>query len=360
LGNSYYYLHEELRQYSGVDVREVRSTDPADTDWEAERGPGPWEQWERNWMGLHDSPYRSLQWQVQLKFEVYGDRKNMANPFHWDRVEFNLPGSKGYRSDRPWIMKIRFDGHISAEIFVYEDDGRPMGYCTDLTWQAAWAYGSGCSRRGIQDASRKRTSPTESPEPWAGTVTRTEGGSLVGMVSQEKWDKTKGLLKELTNMLTNGPLPLQHMLEIRGFLMYVVRTYPWLNPYMKGMHLTIDSWQARRAEELLAFESSKWANVGLPCRRVDEEEDGGTPTPQAPEEECAPPTVEPVPRYLRDLECLVNFIGPDGSQLSLWWGTQVARGRVMPSLSSMEWTTNWGIGILSGERSLPTAGRQRI
>ena len=146
-------------------------------------------------------------------------------------------------------------------------------------------------------------------------VTRTEGGSLVGMVSQEKWDKTKGLLRELTDMLTNGPLPLQRMLEIRGFLMYVVRTYPWLNPYMKGMHLTIDSWQARRAEdgfkmtakELLAFESSKWANVGLPCRRADEEEDGGTPTPRAPEEECAPPTVEPVPRYLRDLECLVKL-----------------------------------------------------
>jgi len=105
---------------------------------------------------------------------------------------------------------------------------------------------------------------------------RTEGGSLVGMVSQEKWDKTKGLLKELTNMLTNGLLPLQRMFEIWGFLMYVVRTYPWLNPYMKGMHLTIDSWQAGRAEdkELLDFESSKWANVGLLCRRVDEEEDG--------------------------------------------------------------------------------------
>ena len=135
------------------------------------------------------------------------------------------------------------------------------------------------------------------------------------MVSQEKWDKTKGLLKELTDMLTKGPLPLQCMLEIRGFLMYVVRTYPWLNPYMKGMHLTIDSWQAGRAEdgfkmtakELQVFESSKWANVGLLCRRADEEEDGGTPTTQAPEEECAPVMVEPVPHYLRDLECLVKL-----------------------------------------------------
>jgi hypothetical protein len=31
--------------------------------------------------------------------------------------------------------------------------------------------------------------------------------------------------------------------------MYVVRTYPWLNPYMKGMHLTIDSWRSGRAED---------------------------------------------------------------------------------------------------------------
>jgi hypothetical protein len=147
-----YYLHKELRQFLGVDVCEVRSMDPANAEWEVERGPGPWERWERNWMGLRDSPYRSLQWQVRLKFEVYGDRKDTANPFHWERVEFNLPGSRGYRSDLPWVMKIREDKHLGAEIFVYVDDGRPTGYCRDLTWRAAQAYGSGCSRRGIQDA----------------------------------------------------------------------------------------------------------------------------------------------------------------------------------------------------------------
>ena len=88
-----YYLHEKMRQYSGVNVQEVCSTDPVDANREAERGPGPWERWERNWMGLQDSPYWSLQWQVRLKFEVYRNRRNTANPFHWDRVEFNLPGS---------------------------------------------------------------------------------------------------------------------------------------------------------------------------------------------------------------------------------------------------------------------------
>ena len=116
-------------------------------------------------------------------------------------------------------------------------------------------------------------------------------------------------------MLTKGALRLQHMLEIRGFLIYVVRAYPWLNPYMKEMHLTIDSWRAGRAEdgfkmtakELQVFEDSKWANAGLPCRRVDEEEDGGAPTTRALGEECALAMVEPVPCYLRDLECLAQL-----------------------------------------------------
>jgi hypothetical protein len=90
-----FYLHEELRQYSGVDVREVRSSNPADVQWEEGRGPGPWECWEQNWMGLRVSPYRSLQWQVRLKYELYGGRKDLTNPYHWARVEFNLPGSKG-------------------------------------------------------------------------------------------------------------------------------------------------------------------------------------------------------------------------------------------------------------------------
>jgi len=74
-------LHEALRQLSGVDVREVRSRDPADGPWEASR-PENWERWERNWMGLQDSPYRSLQWQARLKLEVYGDRRVLANQFH--------------------------------------------------------------------------------------------------------------------------------------------------------------------------------------------------------------------------------------------------------------------------------------
>jgi hypothetical protein len=82
-----YPLHSDLQEFSGVDVRGVGLLDQRDHDWEANQGPGPWERWERNWMGLQDSSYCSQQWQVHLKFEVYGDRKVLSNPFHWDRVE---------------------------------------------------------------------------------------------------------------------------------------------------------------------------------------------------------------------------------------------------------------------------------
>ncbi len=37
-----YKLHKSLRELSGVDVQEVRSKDPLDTQWEASRG-GSWE-----------------------------------------------------------------------------------------------------------------------------------------------------------------------------------------------------------------------------------------------------------------------------------------------------------------------------
>ena len=45
------------------------------------------------------------------------------------------------------------------------------------------------------------------------------------MVSQEKWDKTKRLIAELEGMVALDCLPLTRLLQIRGFLMYVVHTY---------------------------------------------------------------------------------------------------------------------------------------
>jgi len=252
-------------------------------EWEQSR-PDSWERWHRNWMGLRDSPYRSLQWQVRLKLEVYGHRRDLSNPFHWDHVVLNLPGSHGYRADLPWVRKIRAEGFLAAEIFVYVNDGRVVAHSPDLPWRAARAYVSYCARLGVQDASRKWALPSETPGPWAGTVTHTNGGQVCGMVSQEKWEKTKLLIMELSRMLEQDFLPLQRLLVIRGFLIYVVRTYPLLNPYITGLHVTIDSWRPDREESGFKMRGKEleralaaWAESrGLPCRQEDNEEEDDT------------------------------------------------------------------------------------
>ena len=41
--------------------------------------------------------------------------------------------------DLPWVMKLRKDGHLVAEIVVYVDDGRTTGHSRDLTWRTARA-----------------------------------------------------------------------------------------------------------------------------------------------------------------------------------------------------------------------------
>jgi hypothetical protein len=38
-------------------------------------------------------------------------------------------------------------------------------------------------------------------------------------------------------------LPLLRLMQIRGFLLYVTRTYRYMTRHLKGLHLTIDSWR---------------------------------------------------------------------------------------------------------------------
>ncbi len=63
-----YPLHADLREYLGVDLREVCLANLGDSSWEAEHGLSSWEQLEKTWMGLCNSPYCSLQWQARLKY----------------------------------------------------------------------------------------------------------------------------------------------------------------------------------------------------------------------------------------------------------------------------------------------------
>ena len=348
-----YLLHDDLKRLSGVDVQHVRSTDPGDKCWESPR-INAWERWNRSWMGLGDSPYRCIQWMIRLKMISYGNPADRTNPFHWDRVELNLPGTAGYRPHLPWVMKVRWDGHLAAELFKYVDDARAMAFCLELCWAAVRRFSTMCSHLGIQDRAAKRTWPSITPGPWAGTVCHTDGGEVSGRVSQEKWEKMKSQLGELQDMIrradaaarsfrekpavaiwdsegrhgrrrgafrwapsgkrgykdfwedTKRRLHRPRLEEIRGFLNYVVRTYPWMNPYLKGLHLTIDGWRPDRAKGGWRVPRAQMA-ARRACDHETSEvtEDPGAPKTEDTEGPTAPATVAVQPRLRRDVQCLL-------------------------------------------------------
>ena len=74
-------------------------------------------------MGLTDSPYRSLQLLMKAKFTAYGDRLNKKNTFQWEMGKLNLPGSDSYDPQFPWVMKVRMDGELACEVYIYVNDG---------------------------------------------------------------------------------------------------------------------------------------------------------------------------------------------------------------------------------------------
>ena len=246
-------LGKELIPFAGVDVSHVRTTraDLSDgepfPEWERIRHRS-WERWVRNFMGMTDSPYRSIQLMLIAKYEAYGNRHDQTNPFHWERIILNLPGTWSYEPNLPWVFKVRFDGHLACDVYVYVDDGKVTGWCRAACWEASKQCAKILTKLGIQDAARKRTEPSMTPGPWAGGIAHTNDG-VVTLVSQKKWNKTQELVEELNQMSEGETYDRKRLEQIRGYLIYTSRTYKWMVPYLKGIHLTIDGWREGRDQE---------------------------------------------------------------------------------------------------------------
>ena len=290
-----FFLHEDLRRFCGVDITLLRSGE----DWEAGR-PRSWERWCRAMMGLTDSPYRAVQIILWAKEIILGDRHDETNPFRWHHVELNLLGSPRYDARRPMVSKRRKDGSLSSDVFAYMDDKRPVGSGEEECWRAARRAASQCNFLGIQDAARKRKAPSQTPGPWAGTITRTANG-VVGSVPQSKWAKLRVIVREDLAALRRcrEQMDREPLESNRGFLNHIQRTYWWVAPYLKGYHLTLDGWRPYRS-------SDGWKLTGAELRAIMEDGDGATW-----EDLDAPPLVAAVPRFEFDLEALVELTEPE-------------------------------------------------
>ena len=149
-----YQLHEEVRPFTAVDLSGLRT----------DQGPA-WAVWDRNLMGFAASPFNSIKMALVAEEVCKGNRLETGvgpdgkelNPFQWDHVKLNLPGTEDYDPCLSWICKIRRDGRMACDVFTFVDDERVVGPTEDLTWQA----------RCLE---MRRGSSSEAPSPRTTTV----------------------------------------------------------------------------------------------------------------------------------------------------------------------------------------------
>lgn len=303
-------LHPVARLYCGVDLSQLS----LDGIKRVEQGHFVG-RWTRNAMGLKSSPYLAVQAVTRVKRKFLGDRFDASNPFNWKQCILNMPGTAGYDPTMPWIRKTRDDGTMATDLHIYVDDGRITGMTQESVWSAGSRVAKLCSFYGLQDAPRKLREPSQEPGAWAGSVVSTSNGVVTKFVTEERWRKTQGCIRWLARKIglpddrwsvgvlptdedskecPKGTLPHKQAERIRGFLIYVSRTYRAMVPYLKGLHLTLDFWRPDRDEE-------GWRAIGV-----------GGPEDSVPRTSGkAPRFVKVAPRLGADLKVLMDLTAFD-------------------------------------------------
>jgi hypothetical protein len=236
-----FMLHEKIRCVAGVDLtsffpEEVKKRKDVHM---------LWEHWGRCGMGFKPSPYYAIQGILFAEEHIRGDPTEQSNVFRWDSVSLNVPGSQEYDPLKPWVSKTRStDGRIAADFAIYVDDVRSVGNDWEEARLASRQIGSTFNWLGVQDATHKRRDPSKTPGAWAGSIIHIAGEVVTISVSQERWDKVKHIIDWIASLMEEGEcIEFKKLERCRGFLIYLVRTYPDINPYLKGVHLTLDSWR---------------------------------------------------------------------------------------------------------------------
>jgi hypothetical protein len=309
-----YVLHQKEQPYCGVEIPKHLIAKLSKEGLEVQQ----FMRWKRLVFGWQSSPYFALRMFARAMELAKGGPSEEGNPFGWDRVQMNLPGSKGYNPREPRVMKITKEGTMAADCVTFYDDGRVFAAAEHQAQMALRQITSRLQYLGNQDAARKRRPVSQQPGAWAGGVAYTDQNLIRVFVSQKKWDKAKAFLLWLTGEL-GKPRPQIERARFRsgkGFLVYMSQCYEFMQPYMKGFHLSEDSWRPGR-------NAQGWKEPGA-MEATNRDEEGYTDAmlewvEGAPEEDLqpvvepileAPAVVEPVPRLMEDVRILSMFFEP--------------------------------------------------
>mmetsp|Transcript_17572 Transcript_17572/g.49639 ORF Transcript_17572/g.49639 Transcript_17572/m.49639 type:complete len:1287 (+) Transcript_17572:10428-14288(+) len=246
-------LHESMQKLCGVDLTLYCNQD------EVTKSGVVWERWNRAAMGLKSSPYQAVQAMLFAEEVIRGNPTDATNIFRWHSVVLNLPGSKDYDPSLPWVAKVRMEGTLASDFYIYVDDVRTTGISNHECWEASQRISKGLGFLGVQDAVRKRRPPKRKPGPWVGAIVVAHESGIYVSVTESKWLKGRKLVDEVQGLLASsegrkGPngrklMNRKHLEQVRGFLNYICQTYCPMTPYLIGFHLTIDGWRTGRDDD---------------------------------------------------------------------------------------------------------------
>ena len=187
----------------------------------------------------------------------------------------------------------------------------------ELCWEVMHNVSTKASHLGLQIAMRKTRPPSTQPGPWAGSVVVVQDEGIGVKVAHDKWDKTKNILRHTLELIdSHAPILLKTLESYRGSLVYNQHTYPPITPYLKGYHLTIDSWLPDRDQEGWRLPKFQPFTGVYPV---------------------APSRVSPVPRFRDDIVALLSLFPPRNPRYA--WSS-----RNLSLLQSMDMLTPQAVG----------------
>ena len=322
-----YNLDLKLRAYAGVDLSEL------DRKIVGKGAPRVLECWNRTLMGFRPSPYVATQMFAWSEEIILGDHLNPSNPFFWDTVIINLPGTEGYDPVMPGVYKWDSRRKVMACFFgTYIDDIRSGGATEEACRAASRRIASRINYLGQQDAPRKRGHPSSKPRAWAGAncIAKEDDGLYV-FSTLGKWNKVKKIVHFWLEILNDDitKVGYKELEKDVGFLCHVSRTYPSMIPYLKGFYNTLNGWRADRNEEGWKIGKTAWLELLANDILFDEENDISVPFEKRKRDFMyknhieKPTMVKSVPRLKNDLMALKALFHSESPTLRLVRGRRI-------------------------------------
>eukprot|EP00980_Cylindrotheca_fusiformis_P014674 scaffold3994_cov133-Cylindrotheca_fusiformis.AAC.1 len=253
-----FFLPYTVRPYAGIDLqplaKHLGSLGPSKDVSYA---------WNRLLFGLKPSPYNSIRFYYHAEEYVAGNPREPGNPLRWDRVVLNLPGASNFDPRLPWVYQWDDERKtIAGSVVTFVDDGRGSGSSVEHAWQVLHRCATRFQHLGIQVAIRKVRPPAPgvTPGAWAGMIAEVNSEGVFKTVAQGKWDKARDIVNRLLQEL-HAPegIPFKPLERDRGFLVHMAATFKAMNPYLKGIHLMLDSWRANRRSDGWKMKPKEWA-----------------------------------------------------------------------------------------------------